>query len=223
MSNATKSGIITNTQTGERYVPSSVRPDGSKRREIKVRPGYKPPEDVELYKNRAAAAWKSRGKNGVPGATPLSGGEEKDKPPKATSPKKAEVSSGGEGKYKPPKATSPNNAQRREDKRAKDNDAKDGVNSNNWRTPPSKKEEPTQETTKEPIKEPIDIEAENEKKARNLKKKLRQARDLSEKKNQGEGLLPEQLQKVMKIQELTRQLEGLGFDSNGDKRTGENA
>jgi hypothetical protein len=34
----------------------------SKRKEIRVRPGYKPPEDVELYKNRAAAAWKNRGK-----------------------------------------------------------------------------------------------------------------------------------------------------------------
>jgi hypothetical protein len=35
---------------------------------VEVRPGYKPPEDVELYKNRAAAAWKNRGKGGVPGA-----------------------------------------------------------------------------------------------------------------------------------------------------------
>lgn len=219
MSNATKSGIITNTKTGERYIPSSVRADGSKRKEIKVRPGYKPPEDVELYKNRAAAAWKSRANGGVPGAEPLSGGEQKHNPPKPTSTKNAEALSGGEEKDNLTKATSTKNAKPREAKRAKDNDPKEGVKSDNWRTPPAKKEEPVQK----PTQEPVDIEAEKEKKARNLKKKLRQARDLSEKKDQGEGLLPEQLQKVLKIQELVRQLEGLGFDSNGDKRTGENA
>ena len=62
-----------------------------------------------------------------------------------------------------------------------------------------------------------------EKKARNLKKKLRQARDLRDKKNQGEALLPEQLEKVIKIQELVRQLDALGFDSNGDKKGGDNS
>jgi partner of Y14 and mago protein len=66
---------------------------------------------------------------------------------------------------------------------------------------------------------PVDLEAEKEKKARNLKKKLRQARDLRIKKQQGEALLPEQLEKVIKIQELVRQLDMLGFDQNGDKKT----
>ena len=68
-SNVSKAGITTDESTGERYIPSSVRADGSKRKEIRVRPGYKPPEDVELYKNRAAAAWKNRAaRGGVPGA-----------------------------------------------------------------------------------------------------------------------------------------------------------
>jgi partner of Y14 and mago protein len=43
----------------ERYIPSSVRADGSKRKEIRVRPGYKPPEDVELY--REACSQGARG------------------------------------------------------------------------------------------------------------------------------------------------------------------
>lgn len=68
---STNSGITTDAATGERYIPSSVRADGSKRREIRVRPGYRPPEDVELYKNRAAQAWKNRGNTGVPGAESL--------------------------------------------------------------------------------------------------------------------------------------------------------
>src|SRR2546429_5342044 len=62
-----KSGITTSS-TGERHIPSSVRADGSTRKEIKIRPGYKPPEDVEIYKNRTAEAWKNRGNGGVPGA-----------------------------------------------------------------------------------------------------------------------------------------------------------
>ena len=61
----------------------------------------------------------------------------------------------------------------------------------------------------------LDPEAEKEKLARNLKKKLRQARELREKKDKGENLLPEQFEKVIKIQELIRQLDSLGFDSDG--------
>lgn len=65
-----KAGII--ETNGERHIPSSVRPDGSKRKEIKIRPGYKPPEDVEVYKNRTADDWKQRKEaGGVPGAEGL--------------------------------------------------------------------------------------------------------------------------------------------------------
>lgn len=56
---------------GSSVIPSSTRADGSVRKEIKVKPGYKPPEDVEVYKNRTAAAWKNRGKGGVLGAEPV--------------------------------------------------------------------------------------------------------------------------------------------------------
>lgn len=195
-SNLSKAGITTDANTGERYIPSSIRADGSKRREIRVRPGYKPPEDVELYKNRAAAAWKTRGRGGVPGAEGLSSEDDKTALANST-------------------AASNKNAKRREARRktkeAEGTEAateKKGADSDNWRA--AAKEE-------KPAEEPIDPEAEKEKKARNLKKKLRQARDLRDKKNQGETLLPEQLEKVIKIQELIRQLDALGFDSNGDK------
>ncbi|KAB8074714.1 hypothetical protein BDV29DRAFT_173175 [Aspergillus leporis] len=201
---ASNSGITVDSETGERFIPSSVRADGSKRREIRVRPGYRPPEDVELYKNRAAEAWKNRGKGGVPGAEVLK--------------------SENETSAKPGTAASNKNAKRREAKK-KAKAAQDGTTStegrnvnemDNWRAPaPSadKKQADGAEGTP-------DLEAENEKKARNLKKKLRQARDLRDKKNQGEALLPEQLEKVIKIQELIRQLDSLGFDANGDKKDG---
>lgn len=200
-----KAGITTDAATGERYIPSSVRADGSKRREIRVRPGYKPPEDVELYKNRAAAAWKNRGKGGVPGAEPVSSGDNKP----TGMPIVDDIST-----------ASNKNAKRREARRkAKESEEtsspaeKKGSDSDNWRVPgPKKDEKPAQQ----PAEEPVDVQAENEKKARNLKKKLRQARDLRDKKNLGEALLPEQLEKIIKINELVRQLESLGFDTNGD-------
>ena len=208
-SNVARSGITTDAQTGERYIPSSVRADGSKRKEIRVRPGYKPPEDVELYKNRAAATWKTRGKGGVPGAEALS--SEDDKTRTTAKPTVTATT-----------AASNKNAKRREAKRnAKETGEAGptaegkGAESNNWRVPaPAPKDD-------KPAEEPIDLEAEKEKKARSLKKKLRQARDLRDKKQLGEALLPEQLEKVIKIQELVRQLDVLGFDSNGDKKTGD--
>ncbi|XHG08499.1 hypothetical protein AWENTII_011597 [Aspergillus wentii] len=204
----TNSGITTDSATGERFIPSSVRADGTKRREIRVRPGYRPPEDVELYKNRAAAAWKNRGKGGVPGAE--------------------SVSNEGDQDTKSSSAASNKNAKRRENKK-KAKSAEDGpaptngknvAELDNWRSfaaggDKKKSDEPEKTTTAEP---PVDAEAESEKKARNLKKKLRQARDLRDKKNQGESLLPEQLDKIIKINELIRQLDTLGFDSNGDKK-----
>ncbi|KAJ5959275.1 Exon junction complex Pym [Penicillium vulpinum] len=215
-SNVARSGITTDAQTGERYIPSSVRADGSRRKEIRVRPGYKPPEDVELYKNRAAAAWKTRAKGGVPGAEGLS--SEDDKTKTATKPTTAATTA--------TTAASNKNAKRREAKRnAKQTDEAGpttegkGVESNNWRAAaPAPAPAPAEE---KPAEELVDLEAEKEKKARNLKKKLRQARDLHDKKQQGEALLPEQLEKVIKIQELVRQLDVLGFDSNGDKKNGD--
>lgn len=56
---------------GDHIIPASTRADGTLRKEIKVKPGYKPPEEVEVYKNRTAEAWKSRGSSAVPGAEPM--------------------------------------------------------------------------------------------------------------------------------------------------------
>jgi len=54
---------------------------------------------------------------------------------------------------------------------------------------------------------------EREKLAKAIRKKIRQANELKIRKEVGgESLLPEQLEKVIKLQELTRQLSALGFD-----------
>jgi len=198
-----KAGII-ETQTGERHIPSSVRPDGTKRKEIKIRPGYKPPEDVEVYKNRTADAFKNRGSGGVPGAEGLkddaaegsSGSSNKNAKRREARKKAKAAEEGGEGG------------------RAKEESDKTTVNGSgkkDWRE-------------KEPDKvEEVDPEVEREKRARNLKKKLKQAKDLKEKKEGGAALLPEQFAKVIKINELIRELDALGFDAEGEPKNKDEA
>ncbi len=196
-SSTTKSGIIQSTD-GERHIPSSTRADGSKRKEIKIRPGYKPPEDVEVYKNRTAEAWKTRGSGGVPGAAVVEDSESK---------------------------ASNKNAKRREARKkakAAPDAPEDGEKPSN-ELKPSVAASPTEAPTKEdwrPTAQPVEVdpEAEKEKQARNLRKKLWQARKLKEKKESGESLLPEQFEKVIKINELIRQLDSLGLDAYGEPK-----
>jgi partner of Y14 and mago protein len=178
---------ITTSASGERHIPASVRPDGSVRKEIRVRPGYRPPEDVELYKNRTAEGFRNRGKASIPGAEALKSEED---PAKAS-------------------AAANKNVKRREarKKAAITGDEKEEVK-------PVEEAAPAAEPAK-----PVDPEAEKEKEAKKLVKKLRQARELKDKKEKGDALLPEQFEKVIRINELIRQLENLGFDAQGQKKT----
>lgn len=213
-SDTPRSGAIV-TPTGDRHIPSSTRPDGSLRKEIKIRPGYRPPEDVEVYKNRTAESWKTRGSGGIPGAegfeTEKTGGS---------------PTAGG--------AASKNAKRREARKRAKEKGDENLDEEGDGKTSEvAGKIEGWQQFTLRPVNgckdgektseavEPqaqIDPEAEREKQAKKLGKKLRQARELREKKDKGENLLPEQFEKVIKIQELIRQLDSLGFDSDGVKK-----
>ncbi|TQS37868.1 hypothetical protein Golomagni_01642 [Golovinomyces magnicellulatus] len=171
-------GII-ESQTGERHIPSSTRADGTKRKEIKIRPGYKPVEDVEVYKNRSAESWKTRGSNGVPGAQGLLEKKSKNS------------------------AVSTKNAKKREAKK-RSNEAKE-----------------TKKVEAEEAIQQVNPEAEREKKARNLRKKLKQARELKSKKESGFDILPEQLAKIIKIDELIRELSALDIQSNTEINTEE--
>ena len=183
---ASNSGIVTDASSGERHIPESVRADGSTRKAIKVRPGYRPPEDVEVYKNRTAEAFRERGKRiGIPGAA----GIQAESPDQSSS------------------AASNKNAKRREArKKAKATGEGDDASTKD------------KQETAQPELEVVDPQVECEKKARNLKKKLKQAKDLQSKKEGGEALLPEQIAKVIKINELIRELETLGFDADGEPK-----
>lgn len=185
---ASKAGITTNPD-GTRFIPSSTRPDGSVRKEIKVKPGYRPPEDVEVYKNRTAEAWKNRGKGGVPGAEAVDSGKDKES------------------------SAASKNAKRRE---ARKRAAEEAAKAEGKGSVGEEKGEKKEEAVKA---EEVDPEVEKAKEAKKLVKKLRQARELKDKKDQGTALLPEQIGKVIRINELIRQLDALGFDTEGEKKT----
>ncbi|KAI1312413.1 putative RNA binding protein Pym [Xylaria venustula] len=184
-SEPSRSGIVTDENSGERHIPESMRADGTTRKAIKIRPGYRPPEDVEIYKNRIAEDFRNRGKGGIPGAEGL-----KDQQPET------------------PSSANNKNAKRRE-ARKKAKAATESLDASADKALPGTETKP----------EEVDPEAEKDKKARNLKKKLKQAKELKNKKEGGESLLPEQIAKVIKINELIRELEALGFDADGEPRT----
>lgn len=187
-SQPSNAGIVTDENSGQRQIPESVRADGSTRKAIKIRPGYRPPEDVEVYKNRTAETFRSRHKGGVIGAE------------EAAAADPAEAS-----------AAANKNAKRREArKKAKAAETTENGGGGEAGTGATAKK------VEEVVEEPVDPEVEREKKARNLKKKLKQARDLQDKKDGGQPLLPEQIAKVIKINELVRELAALGFDSEGE-------
>lgn len=203
-----KSGIITSTD-GERHIPASVRADGSTRREIKIRPGYKPPEDVEVYKNRTAEAWKTKGTGGsVPGSAPVDQDDTKPATDKNTKRREARkrAKATGDDSQNGVDGEETTQAEAMATQQFNVTGKQAGLEVDSWRK---------QEKVAEPE---LDSEAEKEKQARNLKKKLRQARELKEKKNKGEDLLPEQFAKVIKINELIRQLDSLGFDTEGGRK-----
>lgn len=210
------SGIVTDATSGERHIPESVRPDGTTRKAIKIRPGFRPVEDVELYRARNAVAQRERRRVGIPGIEAPK--DENIIIPAASNPSKdtnrsAPLSwrrddSNDSNTPAPCTSASNRNAKRREARRkAKSTDLGDisplaGM-SNSEKTETLKTEE-------------VDPEIEREKKARNLRKKLKQAKDLKTKKDEGQGLLPEQVAKVIKISELIRELNALGFDDDSE-------
>lgn len=196
-SKISKAGIETNAD-GSSFIPSSKRADGSTRKEIRVRPGYRPPEDIETYKNRSAEAWKNRGQGGVPGVDPVT-----------------PIKDEGAAKSK--------NAKRREAARKKAmtegpiEDGEEGLTSALQKTgisDPEKNKENCREPTGKATADAsvAEDELEQQKRIRNQLKKLRAVRELREKRTAGEKLSHDQIMKIGKEGELLRDLKKLGYD-----------
>ncbi|KHJ35330.1 putative rna binding protein pym [Erysiphe necator] len=183
---SSKAGIV-ESKTGERHIPSSIRADGTKRKEIKIRPGYKPIEDIEVYRNRYAQSYKSLDSKEVPGTQGLE-------------------------ETKSPSLVINKNAKKRAAKK------KSKTREENLQDGPCIKEagQMTQDSYEFGIateKTHEALEIEREKKTRSLKKKLKQARELEDKKKNGSNLLPEQVTKILRINELIRELNVLELQS----------
>ena len=201
----TSAGITTDAATGERHIPASKRADGSQRREIRIRPGYRPPEDVEVYKNRTAEAWKTRGLGGVPGAEGLKVDEEKGSASSTKNAKRREA-------RRKAKAAEVGSGERQPDE--------EGLSGGGAEEPKEEPDGRDQTLLEGAPKTTEDDDAERTKRVRKLRKKLREARELEEKKAKGEGLLQEQFDKVIKINELIRDLSKLGFNADGEPTEG---
>ena len=186
MSKPASSGIQTSAD-GQAFIPSSRRADGTTRKEIKVRPGYRPPEDVETYKSRTAETWRTKGSR-VPGTEELEVNEQE-----------------GEAKGK--------NAKRREAARKKKEqeaveEIENGVASLNVSGLPLQKNGVDAQV----ISVDDAQEQERQKKIRNQLKKLRAVRELRAKKATGEKLTADQLVKISKEQEIVRDLTKLEYN-----------
>ncbi|KAF2858833.1 hypothetical protein K470DRAFT_259433, partial [Piedraia hortae CBS 480.64] len=197
------SGIHT-LNNGQSIIPSSIRPDGSVRKEIRVRAGYVPPEDIEIYRHKHAQAT-SRAKKTVPGAEKVEVAQGKTVPGaekvKAAQKKKAPSRKANGTETPSAAATAKEKTYGAEDDRPKV--APEGeLNGTAIQRTNSKEEE---------REEVIDEQEREKKEARRISKKLRQARELLNKRDMGQSLLPEQTAKVDKIDELVGQLKGLGI------------
>lgn len=187
MSNQSKAGIRT-AADGQAYIPASRRADGSTRKEIKVRPGYRPPEDVERYQSKTAEAWRNREDGGVPGA-------ESESPTQ----KEAEMKN--------------KNAKRREAARKrKEQDQADTEQAMSRLKVADQTNGNDPATADSSVHQEDKEDGERQKKIRNTLKKLRAVRDLKDKKASGEKLSADQLVKISKESEIIKDLVKLDYD-----------
>ncbi|KAF9964443.1 hypothetical protein BGZ70_006445 [Mortierella alpina] len=167
-----------------RVIPMTRRPDGTYRKERKVRPGYTPPEDVAKYTNQVLDSIR-------PAPTP--------------SPLASAASS-------TPKTKTQLKNDKRKAKRKDEAAAAEAGSATPGFAP--KGETATQETESKTVDTPSAdpsstapaTAVDPEKKLRALNKKLRQVEQLKERQDKGETMLPEQLEKITKMDELLAQI-----------------
>lgn len=162
-----------------RVIPMTRRPDGTYRKERKVRPGYTPPEDVAKYTNTVLSS------NRPAPAPPVSAVPSTPKTKTQLKNEKRKI----KRKEEPDTESEPSIAAKSENKETA------------TATTTKAEKEATSATTTEAA-EPVDTE----KKLRALNKKLRQIEQLKERQDKGETLIPEQVEKISKMEEIMAQI-----------------
>lgn len=191
----------------ERIIPATLRPDGTVRKQLKVRPGFTPQEDQQIFKGSRLAA--KTAPRPIPGTVGLAQQQQSSStlPSSTSSSSSCPSSSSGVKLSK--------NQKRNEKKRLQKllgadsgggHDEDDNINDDGQSPQPNTSPSAATTITTTIVPTP---EIPVEKKIKNLNKKLRQIDDLIEKRAQGEELLPEQLVKIQSKQEIEREIDEL--------------
>ncbi|KAF9194713.1 hypothetical protein BGZ51_007940 [Haplosporangium sp. Z 767] len=179
---------ILEKDTDVRVIPMTRRPDGTIRKERKVRPGYTPPEDVAKYTNQVLNS-----------ARPVA--------PSSSS----SLNSSSAPKTKTQMKNDKRKAKRKEEAAVIDAALAAGSIpeqlSNNATSTEQKQESAADTITTATAHTSVDPE----KKLRALNKKLRQVEQLKERQEKGETMLPEQIEKISKMDELLAQIAELSI------------
>ncbi|KAI8905691.1 hypothetical protein PhCBS80983_g02590 [Powellomyces hirtus] len=166
---------IRESKTGERVIPATRRPDGTVRKERKVRPGFVPQEDVTRYSNARVEATKVP-EGYVPGL-----------PTQNTTPNSASVDVSASKSAK-------KNAKRKVKKAAEADPEDLSLSTVTPSTKPATASLPATNIATPPASSSA---AEPEKRLKALRKKLRQIEDLETKQASATiPLIPEQLEKI---------------------------
>ncbi|KAG0312660.1 hypothetical protein BGZ99_009332 [Dissophora globulifera] len=177
-----------------RVIPVTRRPDGTYRKERKVRPGYTPPEDVAKYSNRVLDSARPALTPAIVAAT-------------SSTPKtKAQIKNDKRKAKRKDEATVTSEGSQSIELNKTDEAADTGTDNADKSSTQSKIADVTT-TTADADTAPVDPE----KRLRALNKKVKQAEQLKERQQKGEAMLPEQLEKISRLQELLVQIAELSL------------
>ncbi|ORY81786.1 hypothetical protein BCR35DRAFT_303922 [Leucosporidium creatinivorum] len=205
----TTAGIVNKTD-GDRVVAASRRPDGTYRKELKIRPGYTPEEDIKRYRSTRMAEAEARAavKGKVPGLTP------------GASPAQAAIA----GMSKAQKKNAKRKEKRREegeeeeeeDGRGKAKEAEDVPDSwDDGDDEAAGAEKATTAPPPPPAAEPAPV-VDDEKRVKALRKKLRQAEQLRERGDTGAAFTEAEKVKVEGIAALEEEIARLSLSGEKD-------
>mmetsp|Transcript_2405 Transcript_2405/g.7211 ORF Transcript_2405/g.7211 Transcript_2405/m.7211 type:complete len:193 (-) Transcript_2405:125-703(-) len=186
------------TESGERIIPGSRRPDGTLRKEIRVRPGYVPLEEQAVYVSRGAK-FRDTSKMHIPGMDPqalaaakaANAASLKSKSAKKNEKRKEKRTAAREPGAASATGTDSATAAARSLEQL---DLGSGGSKAAAAPPPAAAQDPAAEAAKQ---------------ARALKKKLRQCEVLKREDDEGKELTPEERRKLGMMAEWQQELDNL--------------